>query len=110
VHRSKSGPLKALVAFVTALVYSLQNSSLFRMVTLTNSPPMRGSRTPLENAGLDRFFERQFHVEAVRAYKPTPAVYHMVARELGVPIAACCMVAALATTAKISRCIRDLLA
>jgi 2-haloacid dehalogenase len=66
----------------------------FRMVTLTNSPPARGSRTPLENAGLDRFFERQFHVEAVRAYKPTPAVYHMVARELGVPTAACCMVAA----------------
>ncbi|HKA81733.1 MAG TPA: haloacid dehalogenase type II [Xanthobacteraceae bacterium] len=66
----------------------------FRMVTLTNSTPIRGSRTPLESAGLDRFFEGQFHIDAVRAYKPTPAVYHMVAKELGVPTAACCMVAA----------------
>lgn len=66
----------------------------FRMVTLTNSTPIRGSRTPLESAGLDRFFEGQFHIDAVRAYKPTPAVYHMVATELGVPTAACCMVAA----------------
>jgi 2-haloacid dehalogenase len=66
----------------------------FRMVTLTNSPPMPGRRTPLESAGLDRFFERQFHIDAVRAYKPAPAAYHMVARELGVPTAACCMVAA----------------
>jgi 2-haloacid dehalogenase len=66
----------------------------FRMVTLTNSPPMHDSRSPLESAGLDRFFERQFHIEPVRAYKPTPSVYHMVATELGVPTAACCMVAA----------------
>lgn len=66
----------------------------FRMMTLTNSPPIRGGRSPLENAGLDRFFERQFHVDAVRAYKPTPAVYHMVAKEVGVPTSACCMVAA----------------
>jgi len=66
----------------------------FRMATLTNSPPMRGSQTPLERAGLDRFFDRQFHIDAVRAYKPTPTVYHMVATELGVPTAACCMVAA----------------
>ena len=66
----------------------------FRMATLTNSPPMPGTRSPLETAGLDRFFERQFNIEAVGAYKPTPAAYHMVARELGVPITACCMVAA----------------
>ena len=66
----------------------------FRMVTLTNSPPTPGGRSPLENAGLDRFFERQFNVEAVRAYKPSQAVYRMVAKELDVPTAACCMVAA----------------
>jgi 2-haloacid dehalogenase len=66
----------------------------FRMATLTNSPPMRGSRTALESAGLDRFFERQFNIEVVGAYKPTCAVYDMVARELGVSTDACCMVAA----------------
>jgi len=66
----------------------------FRMATLTNSPPMRGSQTPLERAGLDRFFEGHFHIDTIRAYKPTPTVYHMVATELGVPTAACCMVAA----------------
>jgi 2-haloacid dehalogenase len=66
----------------------------FRMATLTNSPATCGSRSPLENAGLDRFFERQFNIEAVGAYKPTPAAYHMVARELGVPTASCCIVAA----------------
>jgi 2-haloacid dehalogenase len=65
----------------------------FRMVTLTNSPPTPGSRSPLENAGLDRFFERQFNVQAARAYKPDPAVYHMVAQELDVVPADCCMVA-----------------
>jgi 2-haloacid dehalogenase len=66
----------------------------FRMVTLTNSPLIPGSGSPLENAGLDRFFERQFSVQAARAYKPTQVVYHMVAQELGVPPATCCMVAA----------------
>jgi 2-haloacid dehalogenase len=65
----------------------------FRMVTLTNSPPTPGSKSPLENAGLDRFFERQFNIEAARAYKPTSAVYHMVAQELGVAPSDCCMVA-----------------
>lgn len=66
----------------------------FRMVTLTNSPPIPGSRSPLENAGLDRFFERQFNVQTVGVYKPATAVYQMVALELGVPTSACCMVAA----------------
>jgi 2-haloacid dehalogenase len=66
----------------------------FRMVTLTNSPPTPGSKSPLENAGLDRFFERQFNIETVRAYKPDPVAYHMVAQELDVAPADCCMVAA----------------
>ena len=66
----------------------------FRMVTLTNSPPSKGGKTPLENAGLADFFERQFSVEAARAYKPAQSLYHMVAQELEVPPSACCMVAA----------------
>jgi 2-haloacid dehalogenase len=65
----------------------------FRMVTLTNSPPTPGSQSPLENAGLDVFFERQFNVEAARAYKPAQVVYHMVAQELDVPPQDCCLVA-----------------
>jgi Predicted hydrolase (HAD superfamily) len=55
------------------------------MVTLTNSPPNKGGKTPLENAGLADFFERQFSVEAARAYKPAQVLYHMVAQELEVP-------------------------
>jgi 2-haloacid dehalogenase len=66
----------------------------FRMVTLTNSPPTPGGKSPLENAGLDRFFERQFNVQKTRSYKPDPACYHMVAQELDVAPADCCMVAA----------------
>ena len=66
----------------------------FRMATLTNSPPNKGGKTPLENAGLADFFERQFSIEATRAYKPAPIVYHMAAQELEVPPSACCMVAA----------------
>jgi 2-haloalkanoic acid dehalogenase type II len=57
----------------------------FRMVTLTNSPPNKGGKTPLENAGLADYFERQFSVEAARAYKPAQVLYHMVAQELEVP-------------------------
>ncbi|MEO3873779.1 haloacid dehalogenase type II [Nonomuraea sp. B12E4] len=66
----------------------------FRLVTLTNSPPNPGGRSPLENAGLARFFERQFSVESVRAFKPAPQNYHMVARDLGVPPSRCFMVSA----------------
>src|SRR5262249_47818673 len=66
----------------------------FRMATLTNSPPNKGGKTPLESAGLAGFFERQFSIEAARAYKPAQVLYHMVAQELDVPPSACCMVAA----------------
>ena len=38
-------------------------------------------------------FERQFSVEAARAFKPSPLVYRMVAEELGVSPSDCCMVA-----------------
>jgi 2-haloacid dehalogenase len=65
----------------------------FRMVTLTNSPPNKGGKTPLENAGLADFFERQFSIETARVYKPAQVLYHMVAQELEVPPSACCMIA-----------------
>jgi 2-haloacid dehalogenase len=66
----------------------------FRMVTCTNSPPNPNGDSPLEHAGLARFFERQFSIDTVRAFKPAQSVYHMVANELGVPSSSCCMVAA----------------
>jgi 2-haloacid dehalogenase len=66
----------------------------FRLVTLTNSPPNPQGRSPLEHAGLAGFFERQFTVETVRAFKPAPRAYQLVAQELDVPPSACCMVAA----------------
>jgi 2-haloacid dehalogenase len=66
----------------------------FRMVTLTNSPPSKGGKTALQNAGLADFFERQFSVETAQAYKPAQVLYHMVAQELAAPPSACCMVAA----------------
>lgn len=66
----------------------------FRLVTLTNSPPNPNGPTVLERAGLARFFERQFSVDAVRAFKPATPVYRYVCQELGVAPAACMMVAA----------------
>jgi 2-haloacid dehalogenase len=67
----------------------------FRLVTLTNSPPPVGDvKSPLENAGLGQFFERQFYVQAARAYKPAQVAYHMVGQELDVAPGSCCMVAA----------------
>jgi 2-haloacid dehalogenase len=65
----------------------------FQLVTLTNSPPTPGAPSPLENAGLATYIEKQFNIESARAYKPAPIVYHMVAQDLGVQPAACCMVA-----------------
>jgi len=64
------------------------------MVTLTNSPPNPVGQSPLDHAGLASFFERQFSVETVRAYKPAPFAYHLVTQELDVPPSFCCMVAA----------------
>jgi 2-haloacid dehalogenase len=69
-------------------------SAGFRLVTLTNSAPDPAGRSPLEPAGLAPFFERQFSIETVRAYKPAPLAYHLVAQALDVPPSACCMVAA----------------
>jgi len=66
----------------------------FRLVTLTNSPPSPTGQSPLERAGLADVFERRFSVAAVRAFKPSPAVYRLVTDELGVAPSSCCMVAA----------------
>lgn len=66
----------------------------YRLATLTNSPHRPGTPTPLENAGLADLFERQLSVESVRAFKPSPAVYHHACQELGVTPADCMMVAA----------------
>lgn len=66
----------------------------FRLVTLTNTAPEKTGPTPLEHAGLGRFFERQFSVDAVRQFKPAPQVYRHVCHELGVPPANCMLVAA----------------
>src|SRR5262245_5281755 len=44
--------------------------AVFRMVTLTTSTPSKEGKSPLENAGLAAYFERQFSVKAARAYKP----------------------------------------
>jgi 2-haloacid dehalogenase len=66
----------------------------YRLITLTNSPPTPGGQSPLEHAGLGEYFERQFSIEACRAYKPSAHVYHYVSQELGVAPSACMMVAA----------------
>jgi 2-haloalkanoic acid dehalogenase type II len=51
----------------------------FRLVTLTNTPQNPGGQSPLEHAGIAHFFERQFSIDRVRAYKPASQVYHVVA-------------------------------
>jgi 2-haloacid dehalogenase len=66
----------------------------FRLVTLTNSPPNPDGASPLEHAGLGGLFERKFSVDACRTFKPDPAVYRYVCRELDVVPADCMMVAA----------------
>jgi 2-haloacid dehalogenase len=66
----------------------------YRLVTLTNSPPVADGATPLEHAGLAGHFERQFSVDSWRAFKPAPQLYTGVAAELGVAPSACMMVAA----------------
>ena len=64
----------------------------YRMVTLTNSPIMPNRKSPLENAGLSKFFERQFNTESAQAYKPSSIVYHMVADAMNLAPEQCCMV------------------
>ncbi|KRE34572.1 haloacid dehalogenase [Mycobacterium sp. Soil538] len=65
-----------------------------RLVTLTNSPPVGGSPTPLDRAGLGGYVEKQFSVDSFTTFKPATRVYTDVAAALGVPPADCMMVAA----------------
>ncbi len=66
----------------------------FRLVTLTNSPPNPFGPSPIERAGLGHLFERQFSVDACRAFKPAPAPYLYACDQLAVAPAECMMVAA----------------
>jgi 2-haloacid dehalogenase len=77
---------------VPASLQRLREAGL-RLVSLTNST-LAVSREQLANAGLESFFERQFSADTVRRLKPAPEPYQMVARELGVPLASLCLVAA----------------
>ena len=65
----------------------------FRLVSFTNSPPST-KQSPLEHAGIGKWFERSFSVDRVRRFKPAPQGYHMVAEELDVEPRSLCMVAA----------------
>jgi 2-haloacid dehalogenase len=70
------------------------SDSGFRLVTLTNSPPGIDGTTGVDRAGLSRYFERQFSVDASRVFKPSSRLYRDVVDELGVEASACMMVAA----------------
>lgn len=66
----------------------------YRLVTLTNSPTSSGAPTPLDNAGVAEFFEKQFSVDTWRVFKPARQLYTGVAEALGVAPSQCMMVAA----------------
>jgi len=66
----------------------------YRLVTLTNSPHRPNASTPLDNAGLSHYFEKQYTVDAARAFKPASQLYRGVAADMGVPPWQCMMVAA----------------
>lgn len=65
----------------------------YRLVTLTNSPTGSGA-TPLDNAGVAEFFEKQFSVDTWRLFKPARQLYTGTAEALGVAPSQCMMVAA----------------
>ena len=66
----------------------------YRLATLTNSPHRANSPSPLDNAGLSEFFERQFTVDSARVFKPSTDLYRRAAAELHVAASNCVMVAA----------------
>lgn len=65
----------------------------FRLVTLTNSPADEQLKQ-LKHAGIDKWFDKTISVEKVRQFKPAPRTYQLAAEEMGVPLAAICLVAA----------------
>jgi 2-haloacid dehalogenase len=68
-------------------------SAGFRLITLTNSPPLV-VEAQLQNSNLTDYFERSFSVDAVKMFKPAAEVYQMAAKEMGVSTAEIRMVAA----------------
>lgn len=77
---------------VPAALAMLQEDGL-RLVTLTNSS-QRAVDEQMSNAGIAKYFERNFSVDTVKRYKPAPEPYRMVASELGVETTDLRMVAA----------------
>jgi len=65
----------------------------FRLVTLTNSPPLV-VEAQLKNSKLTDYFETSYSVDAVKLFKPAAEVYQMTVRELGVKTEEIRMVAA----------------
>ncbi|TPG31886.1 haloacid dehalogenase type II [Mycobacterium hodleri] len=70
----------------------LQNEGL-RLTALTNSV-LDVARAQLVNAGLAERFEEIFSADEVRALKPAPAPYRMVAERCGVDVGDLCLIAA----------------
>lgn len=64
----------------------------FRLMTLTNSAGS-ASPTPLQNAGLNHFFEHTFSIETAGKFKPAPETYRLVAEKLSVETSDLCLVA-----------------
>jgi 2-haloacid dehalogenase len=77
---------------VPAALKMLQEAGL-RLVTLTNSS-QRVVDEQMSNAGIAKYFERNFSVDSVKRYKPSPEPYRMVALQLGVETTSLRMVAA----------------
>lgn len=65
----------------------------FRLVALTNSPP-EVARDQLANAELEDLFEMAISADEVRALKPSPAPYQLVAERCDVPISEVRLIAA----------------
>lgn len=78
-------------ADVAPALTKLQSAG-FTLVTLTNSAPSP-SPTPLEKAGINHFFDRNFSIADLNVYKPHPKTYDMVAQAYGVEPQHMCMVA-----------------
>lgn len=69
-------------------------STGYRLVTLTNSPHRSDLPSPLDTAGLGRYFERQFTVDTAGVYKPSTHLYRRLASDMATPVSECMMVAA----------------
>ncbi|QDS94495.1 Haloacetate dehalogenase H-2 [Roseimaritima multifibrata] len=87
-------PLRSLPphADVVAGLKALDKAG-FKIVSLTNSSAI-GVETQFKNAGLTEFFEKRYSVDAVRKFKPHPAPYHSVLKDLNVDPQDVLMVAA----------------